>query len=314
MPAANPPPAPSRAVRGRRLRLLALALLLGAAGASAQDSRFTYQGQLKQDGAPVNGTPNLEFRLFDQLDGGNQVGPVVTRSAVPVADGLFSVEIDFGAAAFQGGPRWLETRVEGQALSPRQAVNAVPLATYALSGSGGTGAPSIQFPGDPLYAAVGVERADTDLVLVATGVSGGSLRVAGGVDLHAYVLDIEAPSSAGSAGVAVFGPLRMLVRADGGMTTFLERISRGLVTTNLRIDALQAGGTQLVTRICAENALVTRLAPIGQAGIYELAMTFEKIAQRSYTVPASGPVVVSTWGWDVARRAVWTPPLATCPT
>jgi hypothetical protein len=305
------------AVRIRCAMVFAAAMLLCAAQIGAQDSRFTYQGQLKQNGAPVNDTPNLEFRLFDQLNGGNQIGSVVTRSAVPVADGLFSVEIDFGAAAFQGGQRWLETRVEGQALSPRQAVNAVPLATYALSGAGGTGAPSIQFPGDPLYATVALERANTDLVLIAAGVTGGSLLVAGGMDLESYVLDVEAAISYEAGGVSVgrpvFGPLRMLVRPDAGISLFLDRISRGVVTSNLRIDALRAGGTQPVERICAEGAFVSRVTSIGQAGLYELSVVFGKIARRTYTVPASGPVQVSTWGYDVSLRTNWVPPVATCP-
>jgi len=35
---------------------------------------FTYQGFLKQNGQPVNGTRSMTFKLFTALTGGSQVG------------------------------------------------------------------------------------------------------------------------------------------------------------------------------------------------------------------------------------------------
>jgi hypothetical protein len=65
---------------------------------------------------------------------------------VAVDDGVFSVELDFGLAAFSNGPRWLEIDVRSPAgagaytnLSPRQPVTAAPLALHALSAPGGSG-------------------------------------------------------------------------------------------------------------------------------------------------------------------------------
>jgi hypothetical protein len=112
------------------------ALLLAAASAMAQQP-ITYQGQLKQSGTPFTGTPDLEFRLYDSLVGGTQIGPALMRPAWPVQDGLFQVELDFGAGAFGADPRWLEIVVDGTALSPRQAINPAPVALYSLDSDGG---------------------------------------------------------------------------------------------------------------------------------------------------------------------------------
>ncbi len=99
----------------------------------AQDTTITYQGQLQQAGEPFTGTANLEFRLFNELSGGSQVGTTQTRDDWPVADGLFQVELNFGAAAFGEQVRYLEVRVDGNALNPRQAVRPSPTALFALS-------------------------------------------------------------------------------------------------------------------------------------------------------------------------------------
>jgi len=117
------------------------ALLLAATSAMARQP-ITYQGQLKQSGTPFTGTPDLEFRLYDSLSGGTRVGATITRADWPVADGLFQVELDFGAGAFGPDPRCLEIVVDGTALSPRQAINPAPVALYSLESAGG-GTPSV---------------------------------------------------------------------------------------------------------------------------------------------------------------------------
>jgi hypothetical protein len=72
---------------------------------------FTYQGQLKNAGGPVNDTCNFQFSLWGDVSGGTQIGTTQTKSGVAVADGLFTVQLDFGAAAFQGDARWLAIAV-----------------------------------------------------------------------------------------------------------------------------------------------------------------------------------------------------------
>jgi hypothetical protein len=106
----------------------------GIAASSPVSTSFTYQGQLKDSGGPVNDDCEMAFRLYDQAMGGGQVGPAITAT-VPISDGLFTVNLDFGAF-FIGTARWLGIAVQcpGDAgfttLSPRQALTP---ASYALA-------------------------------------------------------------------------------------------------------------------------------------------------------------------------------------
>ena len=106
---------------------------------------FTYEGQLKEGGVPVTGLADFDFTLWDAESGGAQIGSMSLASA-EVENGLFAVELDFGAAAFGGAARWLQIVVrfpsgEGNwaTLTPRQPVTPTPYALYALSGPGGGG-------------------------------------------------------------------------------------------------------------------------------------------------------------------------------
>ncbi|MBX3726526.1 MAG: hypothetical protein KF823_11500 [Xanthomonadales bacterium] len=119
------------------LLMAALAALLAwprPAFADPQLPDFSYQGRLTQNGAPANGSFDFEFALFDAAVAGNQVGPTLLEPGFPVADGVFTVALAF-PGAFTGEQRWLQVTVNGQALLPRQAVGAVPVAQFALSGS-----------------------------------------------------------------------------------------------------------------------------------------------------------------------------------
>ena len=102
---------------------------------------ITYQGQLQQQDQPFSGTADLEFRLFDSVGGATQIGPAQTLAGVSVQGGLFQVELDFGVGAFDGSSRFLEVRVNGAPLTPRQAVTATPVALYALAGNEGPTGP-----------------------------------------------------------------------------------------------------------------------------------------------------------------------------
>lgn len=123
--------------------LTVCASLAPAFGWAPLGTGLTYQGQLKSGGSPANGSYNLEFRLFDALAGGNQLGSAQTLNSVSVANGLFTVQLntagEFGASAFDGSRRWLEIRVNGTPLSPRQELTAAPYALFALSGPAGSG-------------------------------------------------------------------------------------------------------------------------------------------------------------------------------
>ena len=97
---------------------------------------FTYQGQLRDATGPVNATCHLQFTLWDAIEGGSLVAAMSPLENVLLQDGFFTVQLDFGVAAFQGDSRWLEVSVSCPAgsdyvtLTPRQELTASP---YALS-------------------------------------------------------------------------------------------------------------------------------------------------------------------------------------
>ena len=82
--------------------------IIAISTAHAETSAFTYQGYLTSGSTPANGNFDLSFKLYDAITGGTQVGSTVTVPTVAVNNGLFSVSLDFGAAAFPGADRFLE--------------------------------------------------------------------------------------------------------------------------------------------------------------------------------------------------------------
>jgi len=119
------------------LALLALlsTLNLQLSTAYAQGTTaFTYQGQLRDGGTNANGVYTMIFKLYDAAGGGNQIGGTITTTPT-LANGLFTVNLDFGANAFNGGARWLDITVQSgldaQTLTPRVLVQPSPYAIYA---------------------------------------------------------------------------------------------------------------------------------------------------------------------------------------
>ncbi|HYW72454.1 MAG TPA: hypothetical protein VE961_15565, partial [Pyrinomonadaceae bacterium] len=105
----------------------------------AQTTAFTYQGRLTDGGNPANGNYDLQFSLFDDVSGGNQIGSTLSRTNTPVTAGVFRVQLDFGLTAFPGADRFLEISVKLPAssgfttLAPRQPVSSTPYAIRTLS-------------------------------------------------------------------------------------------------------------------------------------------------------------------------------------
>ncbi len=137
--------------------LIALASVAPSLGETPLTTAFTYHGQLKEGGVPLEGTADFQFTLWDDAGGGNppiggtQVGGVQAINALPVTAGLFTVTLngggEFGGNAFNGNARWLQIAVRSPAgggvfttLSPRQALTATPHALFALSAATATSA------------------------------------------------------------------------------------------------------------------------------------------------------------------------------
>jgi hypothetical protein len=117
--------------------IVSIILTLACGAAFAQTTEFTYQGSLKNGAVPAAGNYDFEFALFDSVAGGIQVGAAQTRSGVAVADGTFSVKLDFGGQ-FPGSNRFLEIRVRQTgggaftSLTPRQAVTSSPYSVTSV--------------------------------------------------------------------------------------------------------------------------------------------------------------------------------------
>ena len=108
------------------LALMPLLFLMELNHLFAQETGFTYQGLLTENGGPANGIYDLRFRLFDALVNGNQVANTITRTPVTVKDGLCNATLDFGGV-FDGKNRWLEIGIRASGsteaytpLTPRQ--------------------------------------------------------------------------------------------------------------------------------------------------------------------------------------------------
>ena len=136
---------------GRLVRAMPLVVLLGVVhAATAQDTTFSYQGFLHDNGAPATGMFDFQFALFDAPSGGAQLGAEQSTAGQAVGGGVFSVDLDFGASALAATESWLEIRVRrsGQAsfvpLSPRQRVRPAPRAALArIAGPGAVDSASI---------------------------------------------------------------------------------------------------------------------------------------------------------------------------
>lgn len=116
-----------------------LQLVLLTAPSVAQTTAFSYQGQLNKAGTPANGNFEMEFKLFDTVTDGNQIGDVVTIGSLPVINGHFTASLDFGSYSFDDvNPRFLEISVRPAGsqdpfviLLPRQPVRSTPFAIQA---------------------------------------------------------------------------------------------------------------------------------------------------------------------------------------
>jgi hypothetical protein len=75
---------------------------------------FTYQGQLKKNGALVTSSCSMAFDLYDAYSGGNHLAGPVNGSPNPatVTNGLFIVQVDFGNNVLTGSLGYLQIAVQ----------------------------------------------------------------------------------------------------------------------------------------------------------------------------------------------------------
>lgn len=117
------------------LQVLALfaTLAISGAGSAELGTAFTYQGALKSGGEAMTGTANLEFRIYDVPTLGIPLSEPIAMDSVPVHDGVFTVELDFGMLPSDNADRWLEITVNSSVLAPRQKLTPAPLAQRVIA-------------------------------------------------------------------------------------------------------------------------------------------------------------------------------------
>ena len=121
-------------------KTLSLLLITFAFSVHAQTTSFVYQGRLSENGVASNSTNDFRFRLYSDNVGNSQVSSNVFADDIVLTNGLFTVSLDFGAAAFDGSSRWLEIAIRPGTstgpytpVSPLQPVTSSPYAVRAAS-------------------------------------------------------------------------------------------------------------------------------------------------------------------------------------
>src|SRR5258708_232058 len=125
-----------RASKTGLLVLLFLQFCMGRGDAYPLGTTITYQGRLTDGSTNANGNYSLRFVIYDAANSGNQIGPTLTITNVPISNGFFTVALDFGSGVFSGDSRWLALEVGTNGgtftlLSPRQCINPAPYALYS---------------------------------------------------------------------------------------------------------------------------------------------------------------------------------------
>jgi hypothetical protein len=247
-------------IEPRAVVLALLALLTVPHGAAGIGADFTYQGQLEQNGSLATGTCDFRFLLFDTIGsgvpptGGNQIGTTVAAEGVHVSDGLFTLRLDFGAAAFNtGADRFLQVAVRCpggsgayQTLTSRQPLTAAPFALFASAVADGAVSSAKLAPG-----AVTASHLAPNAVTAAQIADGtiGSGDLANGAVTAAQIAD----------GTIAAGDL-----ANGAVTT--AKIGDGQVTGAKLVAPLRLTSAAANTAIGALDGTSTGSNGVGVSG------------------------------------------------
>jgi|KBSMisStaDraftv2_1062788.scaffolds.fasta_scaffold76633_3 hypothetical protein len=136
----------------KKVTLTCVFILMLSALGLAQGNGFNFQGRLNDGTNPANGRYDLQFRLYDAIAGGNQIGAVLSSPNTILINGVFSVTLDFGAAAFNSPNNiFIEIAIRPNGspnafaiLGPRQQLTVVPFAVRAANATNADNATNAQ--------------------------------------------------------------------------------------------------------------------------------------------------------------------------
>jgi hypothetical protein len=259
----------------------------------------TYQGRLQWQGAPLNDTVDLRFRLFDAESGGGSLGRTLDVAGVLVADGLFTVSLDFGYP-FGAAETWLEIAVAYPAgsgnyttLSPRQLVGSAPRAHFSARSDFATSATWDGLHGIPADFADGVDD----------GGDGHSLDAADG-----FPVDVVYVDAAGLVGVGTIAPTDKLTVAgvvrsstggfelpDGTIIDAAADLGLGDITAVTAGSGLTGGGTTGDVTLAANFAGTGSATTVSHSDHYHSTLAASDGTPASaLSVDANGNVGVGT--------------------
>lgn len=211
------------------IRIVITLLCVVAGQVFAVPSQITYQGTLKENGAPVSGARTMQFRLTNAE--GNAVywsGPSVS---VNVNQGLFAAMLDVQGVNWRGITPYVEVTIQGQLLLPREPLTS---SAYAqLCGSIDEG--SVLRGMIALFAQscpVGWTRFAALDGLFPLG--GSAYGAAGGSPSHAHTLGNAqmVGGAGGSLAVGVFQGESALTAFSGGGGTLIQQLTRNTTPQN----------------------------------------------------------------------------------
>ena len=144
---------------GRVLAFSALLLTVYGLGPTALSAevpvKFTYQGNLRQNGFLVNGQRSMVFRIYASSISATELWTSPAYD-VSLSTGVFRVTLEPSIADWQAGDLWLELEIEGNRMSPREELTSSPYAINSLMVSGkrystSASQPTASVPGELWY-------------------------------------------------------------------------------------------------------------------------------------------------------------------
>jgi hypothetical protein len=144
----------------------------------AAAASFNYHGTLQDSGKPADGQYDLQLTLYSAAQGGQVLGGPLTVYKVPVHDGAFSTQVDFGAVQNPPGGAWLGVQVRKADTGDFAALDArapVDVAETAATSSVCPGAWTLSGnAGNPAGSYLGTAD-NNPLIFKANGLQAGSL-------------------------------------------------------------------------------------------------------------------------------------------
>ena len=267
-------------MRHRLVSILLVAPFGAVIAQSPLGSAISYQGQLSEAGQPATGLYDLQACLFDGLSSPAQVACAPDMDDVPVEDGLFTVELDFGAV-FDGQQRYLELRVRAGAsvgsytvLTPRQLIRPAPEALRAATSQT---TPWTGLSNVPIGFADGIDNIGTGTVTsiaAGPGLTGGPITSAGTLGLATGGVQlVHIANNAVNSQRIVDGSIGRFDLAFDAINT--ENIANFSVTSAkiapAAIGLVQINTTQVQARVASSCSLGSYLLGINADGSVQCA-------------------------------------------